>query len=56
VLYLVTMEVRIPPDADQQLVERLKAAERQRAQELQRSGEWRHPVAGGRALCQRQHL
>ena len=41
-LYLVTMEVRIPPDADQQTVGRLKAAERERAQELQRSGEWRH--------------
>jgi muconolactone D-isomerase len=42
VLYLVTMEVRIPPDADRQVVERLQAEERQRAQELQRSGEWRH--------------
>jgi muconolactone D-isomerase len=42
VLYLVNMEVRIPPEADQQTVERLKAAERARAQELQRSGEWRH--------------
>jgi muconolactone D-isomerase len=42
VLYLVTMEVRIPPDADQHTVERLKTAERERAQELQRSGEWRH--------------
>jgi muconolactone D-isomerase len=41
-LYLVTMQVRIPPDADQELVERRKAEERQRAQELQRSGEWRH--------------
>ncbi len=41
-LYLVTMEVQIPHDADPALVERLKAEERQRAQELQRSGEWRH--------------
>ena len=41
-LYLVTMEVRIPPDADRQEVERLQAQERQRAQELQRTGEWRH--------------
>ena len=41
-LYLVTMEVRIPPDADRQAIERLQAQERQRAQELQRSGEWRH--------------
>jgi muconolactone D-isomerase len=40
--YLVTMEVRIPHDADRQVVERLKAKERQRAQELQRTGEWRH--------------
>jgi muconolactone D-isomerase len=36
VLYLVTMEVRIPPDADRQEVERLQA------QELRRTGEWRH--------------
>jgi muconolactone D-isomerase len=42
VLYLVTMEVRIPPDADQQLVRRLQAQERERSQELQRTGEWRH--------------
>jgi muconolactone D-isomerase len=42
VLYLVTMEVRIPHDADEQVVERLKAEEKQRAQELQRAGEWRH--------------
>ena len=41
-LYLVTMEVRIPADADQQTVGRLKTAELERAQELQRSGEWRH--------------
>ena len=41
-LYLVTMEVRIPPDADRQVVERLQAEERQRAKELQRTGEWRH--------------
>jgi muconolactone D-isomerase len=36
VLYLVTMEVRIPPDADRPAVERLQAQERQR------TGEWRH--------------
>lgn len=41
-LYLVTMEVRIPPDADPEVVEQLKADERRTAQELQRSGEWRH--------------
>ena len=41
-LYLVTMEVRIPPDADREVVERLQAAERERARELQRGGEWRH--------------
>lgn len=41
-LYLVTMEVRIPPDADREAVGRLQAEERERAQELQRSGEWRH--------------
>lgn len=41
-LYLVTMDVRIPPDADPEVVERLKADEKQMAQDLQRSGEWRH--------------
>jgi muconolactone D-isomerase len=41
-LFLVEMEVRIPYDANPTLVEELKAAERERAQELQRSGRWRH--------------
>lgn len=41
-LYLVTMEVRIPPDADAVRIDQLKAAERELAQRLQRSGEWRH--------------
>jgi muconolactone D-isomerase len=41
-LFLVEMEVRIPHDVEAALVEELKAAEAKRAQELQRSGQWRH--------------
>ncbi|NKC34323.1 muconolactone Delta-isomerase [Falsiroseomonas selenitidurans] len=41
-LYCVTMEVRIPHDMDLERLERLKAEERARAQELQRAGSWRH--------------
>jgi muconolactone D-isomerase len=42
VLYCVRMEVRLPPGADPEHVERLKAKEKARAQELQREGKWRH--------------
>jgi muconolactone D-isomerase len=42
VLFLVEMDVRIPHDADPVTVDRLKAEERARAQQLQRSGQWCH--------------
>lgn len=41
-LFHVTMDVRLPPDMDAALADRLRATERARAQELQRSGKWRH--------------
>ncbi|HEX5581130.1 MAG TPA: muconolactone Delta-isomerase [Gemmatimonadaceae bacterium] len=41
-LFHVEMDVRLPPDLDPDLAARLKATERARAQELQRSGRWRH--------------
>ena len=41
-LFHVQMEVRLPPDMAPEQAERLKAAERARAQELQRGGKWRH--------------
>lgn len=41
-LYLVRMDVRVPNDVDPARFEGLKAAEKARAQELQREGTWRH--------------
>lgn len=41
-LFHVTMDVRIPHDLDADTVERLKAKEKERAQQLQRDGRWRH--------------
>lgn len=41
-IFLVDIEVTIPRDADPAEVERLQAAERERALELQRRGTWRH--------------
>ena len=41
-LFHVTMDVRIPHDADPAKIDRLKAEEKARAQELQRQGVWRH--------------
>ena len=41
-LFHVTMDVRIPHDADPAKIDRLKAEETARAQELQRQGVWRH--------------
>lgn len=41
-LYCVEMDVRIPSDADPAHIDNLKAVEKARSQELQRSGEWRH--------------
>jgi muconolactone D-isomerase len=36
------MDVRLPPDMPGATAEQLKATERARAHELQRSGKWRH--------------
>jgi muconolactone D-isomerase len=41
-LYCVQMEVRVPHDVDPGRIERLKAEEKARAEELQRAGKWRH--------------
>jgi muconolactone D-isomerase len=42
VLFQVEMNVRIPHDLDADKAEALKKAERERAQDLQRQGKWRH--------------
>jgi muconolactone D-isomerase len=42
VLFQVDMEVKIPHGLDPVYVEGLKATEKARAQDLQRSGKWRH--------------
>jgi muconolactone D-isomerase len=41
-LFQVQMEVTVPVGFDAARFETLKAAEKARAQELQRSGKWRH--------------
>lgn len=41
-LFHVEMDVRLPADMPAELADGLKATERARAQELQRSGQWRH--------------
>lgn len=41
-LTMVRMSVQIPLDFDKQEAERLRAREKERFQELQRSGKWRH--------------
>jgi muconolactone D-isomerase len=41
-LYCVRMDVRVPHDLGPEQLERLKAEEKARAQELQRAGRWRH--------------
>ncbi|WP_024889974.1 muconolactone Delta-isomerase [Luteimonas huabeiensis] len=41
-LFHVRMDVRLPHDLDPELAARLKADEKARFQELQRSGRWRH--------------
>jgi muconolactone D-isomerase len=41
-LFHVEMDVRLPPNMPAQVAEQLKATERDRARELQRSGKWRH--------------
>lgn len=41
-LFHVTMDVRIPHDADPAKIDALKVAEKAMSQELQRAGVWRH--------------
>jgi muconolactone D-isomerase len=41
-LFLVHMQVQIPPDADKDTIERIKGEEKAYSQELQRKGKWRH--------------
>lgn len=41
-LYHVRMDVCPPHDIDPALFDALKAAEKEKAQELQRAGKWRH--------------
>jgi muconolactone D-isomerase len=41
-LYHVRMDVHVPHDIDGDRFERLRVEERQRAQDLQREGKWRH--------------
>lgn len=41
-LFHVEMDVRLPPDLAPELAQQLKATEKARSQELQRSGKWRH--------------
>lgn len=41
-LFQVTMDVRIPADIPTATVDQLKTDERALAQDLQRSGKWRH--------------
>jgi muconolactone D-isomerase len=39
---MVEMTVDVPHDVDKQVIETLKAAEKARAEDLQRAGKWRH--------------
>lgn len=41
-LFMVHMGVHVPHDIDPAELDRLKATEKARAEELQRSGKWRH--------------
>ncbi|WP_250504322.1 muconolactone Delta-isomerase [Caballeronia sp. AZ7_KS35] len=41
-LFLVHMQVQIPPDADKEVIERVKAEEKAYSQNLQREGKWQH--------------
>ena len=41
-LFHVQMDVRLPHDLPPEKVDALKKAERERAQELQQQGKWRH--------------
>jgi muconolactone D-isomerase len=41
-LFFVKMTVSLPPDLDRDIAERLRSDERAVAEELQRTGKWRH--------------
>ncbi|NIJ08156.1 muconolactone D-isomerase [Sphingomonas vulcanisoli] len=41
-LFMVEMDVNVPLDTDQERFAALKQAEKERFQELQRAGTWRH--------------
>tara|TARA_A100001391_G_scaffold97242_1_gene64381 strand:+ start:408 stop:692 length:285 start_codon:yes stop_codon:yes gene_type:complete len=41
-LFMVHMDVNVPHGVDAEEFDRLKAVEKARAEELQRSGKWRH--------------
>lgn len=41
-LFLVRMQVQIPPEAEKETIERIKAEEKAYSQKLQREGKWRH--------------
>ena len=41
-LFHVRMDVRIPVDYDHERADELKRVERERAQDLQKQGKWRH--------------
>jgi muconolactone D-isomerase len=41
-LFHVEMDVSIPQDLPAEIADKLKKTERERAQELQKSGKWRH--------------
>ena len=41
-LFMVEMEVKVPVDYDPKKFDALKATEKARAEELQKSGKWRH--------------
>ena len=41
-LFHVRMDVHIPHDADSKHIDKLRAEEKERAEQLQRDGTWRH--------------
>ncbi|PWC31394.1 muconolactone Delta-isomerase [Azospirillum sp. TSO35-2] len=41
-LFQVEMDVRLPPDMAPEHADELKRVERERAQQMQREGKWRH--------------
>lgn len=41
-LFMVRMDVNVPPDYDPEAFEQLKIIEKARAEGLQREGKWRH--------------